>query len=240
MARSWWTCRRSCPRGRGCSRPGRAVRPTRPTRTPSPSSARGWQGCARSCQTRSSRCCSCSSTVAARIGDEHTRKISQLHRISAGTAAWWREEVPLRSTSAGSAGHRPPTRRRRQDPQAGGDGAGGRPRADLCPEEGRGQGAEGARRRDRHLAARVARCRPVGCGAAARRGRGPRPVSRTATTSPPGPAPPRSTRRPAITSATGSLAAGTARSTGCCTSWPPSSCAPRPKAAPTSTGKGRR
>ena len=40
----------------------------------------------------------------------------------------------------------------------------------------------------------------------------------------PGPAPPRSTPPPATTSATGSPEAGTDRSTGSCTSWPPSSC----------------
>ena len=33
-----WTCRRSCQRGPGCSPPGRAARPTPPTRTRSPSS----------------------------------------------------------------------------------------------------------------------------------------------------------------------------------------------------------
>jgi len=43
------------------------------------------------------------------------------------------------------------------------------------------------------------------------------PASRTRTTSDPGPAPPRSTPPPATTSATGSPAAGTDRSTGSCT-----------------------
>jgi hypothetical protein len=33
MVSRWWTCRRSCRLGRGCSRPGRAARPTLPTPT---------------------------------------------------------------------------------------------------------------------------------------------------------------------------------------------------------------
>jgi len=66
------------------------------------------------------------------------------------------------------------------------------------------------------------------------------PGSPTATTSHPGPAPPRSTPPPATTSATASPAAGTDRSTACCTSWRPSSCAPPPKAAPTTTARRQR
>jgi transposase len=46
---------------------------------------------------------------------------------------------------------------------------------------------------------------------------------------------PRSTRRPATTCVTASPAAGTARSTTSCTSRPPSSCAPRPRGGPTTT-----
>ncbi|MFW5474335.1 transposase [Knoellia sp. CPCC 206450] len=60
---------------------GRAARPTPPTRTRSHWSAPAWPGCDRSSLMPSSRCCSCSWTGAARSGDEHTRKISQLHRI---------------------------------------------------------------------------------------------------------------------------------------------------------------
>ena len=66
------------------------------------------------------------------------------------------------------------------------------------------------------------------------------PVSRTVTTSPPGPEPLRSTRPAASTSGTGSPAAGTDRSTGCCTSWPAdntSSYAPRPRGGPTLTAR---
>jgi transposase len=59
----------------------------------------------------------------------------------------------------------------------------------------------------------------------------------TVRTSPPGTAPHRSTPRPVTRSATGCLGPGTVRSTGCCTSWPPSSFATRPKDAPTSTGR---
>ncbi len=68
-------------------------------------------------------------------------------------------------------------------------------------------------------------------------------ASRTAGTSPPGTAPHPSTHPPATRSATGSPGPGTGRSTGSCTSWPPSSCAIPPKAAPTSTARrqpGRR
>ena len=63
------------------------------------------------------------------------------------------------------------------------------------------------------------------------------PGSRTATTSLPGPAPRRSMPPPVTWCATGSLVVGIVRSTGCCTSWPPSSYVTRPRAAPTSTGR---
>lgn len=69
------------------------------------------------------------------------------------------------------------------------------------------------------------------------------PGSRTGPTSPPGTAPPPSTRPPVSRYDTGSPSPGTGRSTGCCTSWPPSSYATPPRAAPTSTGRkdsGRR
>src|SRR5665647_3580374 len=63
------------------------------------------------------------------------------------------------------------------------------------------------------------------------------PGSRTGPTSRPGPAPHRSTRPPATTSATGSRAPATGRSTGSCTSWPPSSCATPGSAATTTTAR---
>src|SRR5439155_7895101 len=56
-------------------------------------------------------------------------------------------------------------------------------------------------------------------------------------TSRPGTAPLLSTRPPAIRSAIGSPEQATGRSTGSCTSWPPSSSATRPRAAPISTAK---
>ena len=61
------------------------------------------------------------------------------------------------------------------------------------------------------------------------------PGSPTATTSRPGTAPHPSTPPPATRSGTGCRGPGTARSTGPCTSWPPSSYATRPRAAPTTT-----
>ena len=55
------------------------------------------------------------------------------------------------------------------------------------------------------------------------------------TTSHPGTAPPPWTPHPASSNATGSPAPATGGSTGHCTSWPSSSCATRPKDAPTTT-----
>jgi len=62
------------------------------------------------------------------------------------------------------------------------------------------------------------------------------PDSLTAATSPPGTAPRPSTPPPATSSATGSRGPATGASTGCCTSWPSSSSATTPKAAPTIAG----
>ena len=59
----------------------------------------------------------------------------------------------------------------------------------------------------------------------------------TKRTSRPGTAPHPSTPPPVTRSATDCPGAGTARSTGSCTSWPPSSCATPPKDAPTSTAR---
>lgn len=59
--------------------------------------------------------------------------------------------------------------------------------------------------------------------------------SPTAVTSRPGTAPPRSTLRRVTTSGTDCRGPGTGRSTGPCTSWPPSSCATTPKAGATTT-----
>ena len=61
------------------------------------------------------------------------------------------------------------------------------------------------------------------------------PGSPTATTSRPGTAPHPSTPLPVTRCGTGSREPGTGRSTGPCTSWPPSSYATGPKVAPTTT-----
>src|SRR3954451_4017964 len=63
------------------------------------------------------------------------------------------------------------------------------------------------------------------------------PASPARRTSPPGPAPPPSTPPPATTSGTGSRGLETGRSTTCCTSWPSSNYATKPKDAPTSTAR---
>jgi transposase len=59
----------------------------------------------------------------------------------------------LSAAQAKAAGRGPPTRRGGQDPQTSRGRTGDRPRADLHPQEGRGQGAQGSGRRDRHLPA---------------------------------------------------------------------------------------
>ena len=82
-----------------------------------------------------------------------------------------------------------------------------------------------------------ARDRPLRRRPAAGRGRRHHPVPRPRRTSPPGTAPRRSTPPPATRSATGCPGPATGRSTGCCTSWPSSSSATPPKAAPTTTAK---
>src|SRR5665647_739803 len=63
------------------------------------------------------------------------------------------------------------------------------------------------------------------------------PASPTGPTSRPGTAPPPSTPPPETTPATDSHAPGTGRSTGSCTSWPPSSCATPGSAATTTTAR---
>jgi transposase len=62
-------------------------------------------------------------------------------------------------------------------------------------------------------------------------------ASRAKPTPRPGTAPPRSTPPPGTSSVTACPAKGIVRSTGCCTSWPPSSYATPSKVAPTSTGR---
>jgi len=60
------TSRRSCRRGHGCSRPGRAARPTPLTRTRSLWSALAWRACVRWSTTNGSRCCGSWLTAAGR------------------------------------------------------------------------------------------------------------------------------------------------------------------------------
>ena len=99
------------------------------------------------------------------------------------------------------------------------------------------QGAHGTGRRHRHHADGPARHRTLRRRPAAGRGRRHHPVPRPRPTSRPGTAPHPSTPPPATRSGTGSPAPGTGRSTGSCTSWPPSSSATPPKAAPTTTAR---
>ena len=220
-------------RARGCSPPGRAARQMPPMRTRSGWSAPGWPGWVRWSPTRSPSAAAAGGRRRS-IGEEHTRKVSQLHRIllemlpggakkylSAAQAkvllAGVRPGDPVGETRKGSPpswsltwngstpARRPPTQSSR--PWSQGPG----PRCWVCTASA-------------PLAPPGYWSRSATC-----------PASPTATTSRPGPAPPRSTPHPGTTCATASPAAGTDRSTGCCTSWPPSSCAPRPKGGPTST-----
>ena len=147
------------------------------------------------------------------------------------------EEGPVRRPGQGTAGQGPTPRRRRQDPPPGGRGADRRPGADLPAQEGRRQGAHRAGRGDRHHPDWTcpASDPPVPRGCWSRSATSP--ASPTAATSRPGTAPRRSTPPPATTSGTGCRAQGTGRSTAPCTSWPPSNCAIRPRAATTTTAR---
>ncbi len=66
---------------RGSSPPGRAARPTPPTPTPWRWSAPTCPGCDPSCATPTSRCCGCLVDRRRSLGEEHTRKVSQLHAL---------------------------------------------------------------------------------------------------------------------------------------------------------------
>ncbi len=166
------------------------------------------------------------------LGEDHTRMVSQLHHPSAGADSGRREAGPVGGAGEEAAREGAPAGRRWQGPSSGRGRAGQRSRADLCAEEGGEQGALAAARRDRHDLDRLERHRALrrrrGCWSRS----GTSPASRTTTTSRPGPAPSRSTPRPGITCATGCPGAGTVRSTGSCTSWPPCSCATPPKGGP--------
>ena len=237
MASRSSTCHRSCPLGRGSSPPARAARPTPPTRTPSPWSAPGWPGFDRWSTTSSSPCCGFWPTGAASLGEDHTRMVSQLHHLLL-------ELIPggaKKDLSAAQAKALLATVRPR-------DAAGKARRrvaaeliADLERIYARKKAADKeltrAGRRHRHHPDGPARHRTLRRGPAAGRGRRhhpvPRPQAHFASWN--GTAPIDASSGDQV--ATGSPAPGTGRSTGCCTSWRPSSCATRPRAAPTSTAR---
>ena len=232
------TCRRSCRRGRGCSPPVRAARPTPPTPTRSRWSAPGWPGCVRWSPTSSSTVLRLLVDRRRSLGEEHTRKISQLHQLLLELIPGGAKKYLSAAQAKALLAKVRPRDVGRQDPQAGRRRAGRRPRADL---------RRARRPPNKELtelvaatgtsAAGPARHRPLRRRPAAGRGRRHHPVPR--------PQPlrvlerhrTRSTPPPATTSATGCPAAGTGRSTGSCTSWPPSSSATPPKAAPTTTAR---
>ena len=171
------------------------------------------------------------------LGEDHTRMVVPAAPAAARADPRRGEEGPVRGPGQGAAGQGPATRRRRQDPPPGRRGADHRPGADLCPQEGRRQGAHRAGRRHRHQPAGPATASdppvPPGCWSRSATS----PGSPTAATSRPGTAPHPSTPPPATRSGTGCPGPGTGRSTGSCTSWPPSNSATPPKAAPTTTAR---
>ena len=112
------------------------------------------------------------------LGEDHTRMIVPAAPPAARADPGRCEEGPVRRPGQGAAGQGPTPRRRRQDPAPGRRRADRRPRTDLCPQEGRRQGAQGAGRRDRHQPAGPARHRPVRRRPAAGRGRRHHPVPR--------------------------------------------------------------
>ena len=158
-ARRSSTCQRSCRREHGYSPPGRAARPTPPTRTPSQWSGPGCPGCGRWSPTTSVRCCGCLSTGALTRRGAHPQDLSAAP--VAGRADPGRGQArPVRRPGQGAPGHRPAARRRRQDPTAGRRRVGRGARADRCPEEGRERGATALVKRHRHQPAGPARHRP--------------------------------------------------------------------------------
>ena len=169
------------------------------------------------------------------LGEDHTRMISQLHQLLLelipGGA---KKDLSAAQAKALLAKVRPrdvvgKTRRRVAAELIA------RPRADLRPQEGREQGAH--RAASPRPAPALLDLHGIGPSGAARLLVEVGDITRfpTAATSRPGTAPHPSTPPPATRSATGCPAPGTGRSTGSCTSWPPSSCATPPRAAPTTT-----
>ena len=230
-------CRRSCRPGRGSSRPGRDARPTPPTPTPWRWSGPGWLGCGRWSTTSSSRCCGSWSTGAGRWARTTPAMVAQLHHLLLelipGGA---KKDLSAAQAKALLAKVRP------RD-------VAGKTRRRVAAELIARPGADLPRKKaaDKELTELVAATGttltgpapasdpPVRPGCWSRSATSP--ASPTATTSRPGTAPHRSTPPPATRSGTGCRGPGTVRSTGPCTSWPPSSCATRPRAAPTTTAR---
>ena len=159
------------------------------------------------------------------LGEDHTRMVSQLHQLLLELIPGGAKKDLSAAQAKALLAAGPAAGCRRQDPPPGRRRTHRRPGADLPAQEGRRQGTRGAGRGHRHQADGPARHRPVRRRPAAGRGRRHHPVPR--------PRPlrllerhrARSTPPPATRSATGCPAPATGRSTGRCTSWPPSSSA---------------
>ena len=111
------------------------------------------------------------------LGDEHTRKVSQLHalllELLPGGA---KKDLSAAQAKALLAKVRPRDLVGR--PDAGSPPSWSPTRAELRPQEGRRQGAQDPACSDRHRPARPARHRAIRCGAAAGRGRRHHPLPR--------------------------------------------------------------
>ncbi|MEJ7744583.1 MAG: transposase [Nocardioidaceae bacterium] len=71
------------------------------------------------------------------LGEDHTRMVSQLHQLLLELIPGGAKKDLSAAPGQGAAGEGPAPRRRRQDPPPGRCGTHQRPRADLCPQEGR-------------------------------------------------------------------------------------------------------
>ena len=230
-------CRPSCRPAPGCSPPGRAARPTPPTRTRSRWPPPGCPACARWSMTSSWRCCGSWPTAAGRWAKTTPGwSPSCISCCSSSSPAGRRRSLSAAQAKALLA---------RVRPRDAAGKARRRVAAELISDLERIYQRKKAANKElnallaghRHHPDGPARDRPVRRCPAAGRGRRRDPVPRPGRTSPPGTAPRRSTPPPATRSATGCRGPGTGRSTGCCTSWPSSSSATPPRAAPTTTAK---
>ena len=109
------------------------------------------------------------------LGEDHTRMTSQLHQLLLQLIPGGAKRI--------SPPHRPKHWWRRcgreippEDPAPGRRGTDRRPGTDLRPNQGHRQGTQAAARRHRHHVDAIAWDRPVGCGAAAGRGRRHHPL----------------------------------------------------------------